>query len=179
MMQPAPPPRSWTTPVLTLLLLVLVIASFATLRLDLAAFFTPEAVGTTLEFLEGFAPPETAMPFLLKTLNAALETLSMSALGTLLAVIAGLVLALPASGRWGGAARALVRVVLNVLKDRGMCEELPGPAFRATGPTSGTAMRVKAARKGGRLTAVEASLAFEAGAGVGPQGPGAPASTAA
>jgi phosphonate transport system permease protein len=101
---------------LLLLLLALVIASFATLRLDLAAFFTQEAVGTTMEFLDGFAPPETATPFLFKTLNAALETLSMSALGTLLAVAAGLVLALPAAGRWGRPARAAVRAVLNVLR---------------------------------------------------------------
>lgn len=113
---PLPPPRSWSTPILLVLLAALVVASFATLRLDLAAFFTPEAAATTLEFLEGFAPPETAAPFLLKTLNAALETLSMSALGTLLAVFVGLVLALPASGRWGAAARALARVVLNVLR---------------------------------------------------------------
>jgi phosphonate transport system permease protein len=119
MNQPLPPPappRSWSTPLLLVLLLALVIASFATLRLELAAFFTPEAVGTTLEFLGGFAPPETSAPFLMKTLNAALETLSMSALGTLLATIAGLVLALPAAGRWGGPARAAVRAVLNVLR---------------------------------------------------------------
>ena len=113
---PPAPPRSWSTPLLVLALVALVVASFATLRLDLAAFFKPEAVGTTLEFLEGFAPPEMATPFLLKTLNAALETLSMSALGTLLAVIAGLVLALPAAGRWGMPARAAVRMVLNVLR---------------------------------------------------------------
>ena len=106
---PPAPPRSWGTPLLLVFLLALVIASFATLRLDLAAFFTPEAVGTTMEFLGGFAPPETVTPFLVKTLNAALETLSMSALGTLLAVVAGLVLALPAAGRWGGPARAAVR----------------------------------------------------------------------
>lgn len=116
MNKPLPPARSWSTPLLLMLLLMLVIASFATLRLDLAAFFTPEAVGTTMEFLGGFAPPETATPFLIKTLNAALETLSMSALGTLLAVAAGLVLALPAAGRWGGWARAAVRAVLNVLR---------------------------------------------------------------
>jgi phosphonate transport system permease protein len=116
MKQPLPPPRSWGTPLLLAFLLALVIASFFTLRLDLAAFFTPEAASTTAEFLSGFAPPETATPFLMKTLNAALETLSMSALGTLLAVIGGLVLALPASGRWGGAARGAVRIVLNVLR---------------------------------------------------------------
>jgi phosphonate transport system permease protein len=114
--RPTPPARSWSTPLLVLGLLVLVAASFATLQLELKAFFTPEAVGTTLEFLEGFAPPETGAPFLLKTLNAALETLSMSALGTLLAVLAGLLLALPASGRWGGAARGAVRLLLNVLR---------------------------------------------------------------
>jgi phosphonate transport system permease protein len=115
-MKPLPPPRSWSTPLLVLALVALVVASFATLRLDLAAFFTPEAVGTTAEFLGGFAPPETATPFLLKTLNAALETLSMSALGTLLAVVAGLVLALPAAGRWGSTARTAVRILLNVLR---------------------------------------------------------------
>jgi phosphonate transport system permease protein len=114
--RPTPPRRSWSTPLLVLGLLALVAASFATLQLDLKAFFTPEAVGTTLEFLGGFAPPETAAPFLRKTLNAALETLSMSALGTLLAVLAGLLLALPASGRWGGPPRAAVRLLLNVLR---------------------------------------------------------------
>jgi len=120
MNRPLPPPRNWSTPLLVLALVALVVASFATLRLDLAAFFSPEAVSTTAEFLGGFAPPDMATPFLLKTLNAALETLSMSALGTLLAVIAGLVLALPAAGRWGSTARTAVRtavrILLNVLR---------------------------------------------------------------
>ena len=113
---PPAPPRSWSTPLLVLALVALVVASFATLRLDLAAFFTPEAVGTTLEFLEGFAPPDLSPRFLTKTAWAAIETMSMSALGTLLAVIAGLVLALPAAGRWGMAARAAERMLLNVLR---------------------------------------------------------------
>ena len=113
---PPPPPRSWSTPLLVLGLLALVVASFATLRLELAAFFTAEAVTTTLEFLAGFAPPETSPAFLLKTLGAALETLSMSALGTLLAVAAGMLLALPAAGRWGAPPRAAVRLLLNALR---------------------------------------------------------------
>ena len=116
MNRPLPPPRNWSTPLLVLALAALVVASFATLRLDLAAFFTQQALSTTAEFLGGFAPPEMATPFLLKTLNAALETLSMSALGTLLAVAAGLLLALPAAGRWGSPARNAVRIVLNVLR---------------------------------------------------------------
>ena len=113
---PPPPPRPIGTPLLLLGLLALVAASFATLQLEWRAFFAPEALGTTLEFLSGFAPPDTDPAFLRKTLNAALETLSMSALGTLLAVAAGLVLALPASGRWGAPARGAVRLVLNVLR---------------------------------------------------------------
>ncbi|MGI8926826.1 MAG: xanthine dehydrogenase family protein molybdopterin-binding subunit [Tepidiformaceae bacterium] len=36
--------------------------------------------------------------------------------------------------------------------------------FEATGPTSGSAINIKVAEKGGKLTAVEASLAYEAGA---------------
>jgi len=115
-MTPSPPPRNWSTPLLVLVLVALVAASFATLRLDLAALLTPQALDTSAEFLGGFAPPELATPFLMKTLNAALETLSMSALGTLLAVLGGVVLALPAAGRWGGSARVAVRIVLNVLR---------------------------------------------------------------
>ncbi len=104
MNRPSPPPRNWSTPLLVLALVALVVASFATLRLDLAAFFTPQALSTTAEFLGGFAPPEMATPFLLKTLNAALETLSMSALGTLLAVVAGL-----RAGAAGGRALGFAR----------------------------------------------------------------------
>ena len=152
---PPAPPRSWSTPLLVLALLALIVASFATLKLDLAAFFTPEAVSTTSEFLGGFAPPETAAPFLLKTLNAALETLSMSALGTLLAVLAGLVLALPAAGRWGAAPRAAVRIVLNVLRS---IPELVWAALllvaAGLGPFAGTlALAVHTAGVLGRLFA--------------------------
>src|SRR5690606_16170817 len=48
--------------------------------------------------------------------RGALETLAMSALGTLLAALLGLALALPAAGRFGWPARALVRLVLNALR---------------------------------------------------------------
>jgi phosphonate transport system permease protein len=113
---PAAPRRSWSTWLLLAGLIALVAASFATLPLKFGDLFTAEAWATTSEFLAGFAPPETATPFLIKTGYAALETLSMSALGTLLAVIAGLALAVPAAGRFGAAPRALVRGVLNVLR---------------------------------------------------------------
>jgi phosphonate transport system permease protein len=115
-MMPAAPPRSVSTWLLILALAALVAASFASLPLKLADFFTPEAWATTSEFLAGFAPPNLAAPFLLKCLNATAETLSMSALGTLLAVFGGLALALPAAGRFGLVPRALTRGMLNVLR---------------------------------------------------------------
>ena len=115
-MKPAPPKRSIAGVLMALALLVLVVASFATLPLQWAAFFTPEAATTTREFMAGFAPPDLAWPFVHKTLVATAETLSMSALGTLLAVIGGLALALPAAGRFGGLARAGTRTLLNILR---------------------------------------------------------------
>jgi phosphonate transport system permease protein len=113
---PEAPPRAWSTLLLLLALVALVAASFASLPLEWRAFFTADAARTTAEFLDGFAPPETSNPFLLKTLNATAETLSMSALGTLLAVAGGMLLALPASGRFGAAARAATRAFLNILR---------------------------------------------------------------
>ncbi len=113
---PPAPPRPWSTFALLLALLLLVLASFATLPLQWAAFFTAEAGRSALEFLGGFAPPETGAAFLKKTAWAAAETLSMSALGTLLAVAAGLLFALPAAGRFGPLARGVTRAKLNVLR---------------------------------------------------------------
>jgi phosphonate transport system permease protein len=115
-MMPAPPPRSWTVALMGLGLLVLIAASFASLPLQFSALFSLEAVNSVREFLAGFAPPELGSGFLRKTALAAVETLSMSALGTLLAVAGGILLAIPAAGRFGRAARGAVRVVLNVLR---------------------------------------------------------------
>jgi phosphonate transport system permease protein len=115
-MMPAAPPRSMSAWLLVAALGALVVASFASLPLKLSEFFTPEAVATTAEFLAGFAPPELSPPFLRKCLGASFETLSMSALGTLLAVFGGLALALPAAGRFGRLPRAATRAVLNVLR---------------------------------------------------------------
>jgi phosphonate transport system permease protein len=113
---PAAPRRSISTWLLLIALAALVVASFASLPLQLSAFFSAEALATTKEFLAGFAPPELAAPFLKKCLNATLETLSMSALGTLLAVGGGLALALPAAGRFGRIPRTLARILQNILR---------------------------------------------------------------
>ena len=113
---PAVPAVRLSTALLLAGLLALVIASFASLPLQWQAFFTSEALQTTVEFLRGFAPPEMAPAFLYKVAIATAETLSMSALGTLIAMLIGLALALPASGRFGAPARAAVRMLLNILR---------------------------------------------------------------
>ena len=113
---PPPPRRSAGTWLLMLGIVALVVASFATLPLQWSAFFTTEALASAREFLEGFAPPETSPAFLQKTLGALGETLAMSALGTLLAALLALPLALAGAGRMGRVARAAVRLLLNVLR---------------------------------------------------------------
>jgi phosphonate transport system permease protein len=95
-------------------LLGLVVASFWSLDLQWAAFLGPDALASMGKFGAGFFPPETAPAFLARTGWALLETLAMSALGTALAVVGGLLLALPASG--AGPARAAVRLLLNALR---------------------------------------------------------------
>ncbi|WP_194722900.1 phosphonate ABC transporter, permease protein PhnE [Noviherbaspirillum malthae] len=112
---PSPPPGIRISTLLLLLgLLALVIASFATLPLQWKAFFTFDALRTARDFLGGFAPPESAPNFLRKTALAAAETIAMSALGTAFAAAAGILLAVPASGRFGASAKAFTRMLLNV-----------------------------------------------------------------
>jgi phosphonate transport system permease protein len=107
------PPRAIVAPVAFLLLLG---ACIATMSGDWASLLSREALGKMGDFAKGFFPPAGGAPFLRKTAYAALETLSISLLGTLLAVIGGLALALPAAGRWGALAKGTARAVLNVLR---------------------------------------------------------------
>jgi phosphonate transport system permease protein len=121
MMKPGPvlPPAPvvhWPSMLLLAALAALVIASFVSLPLNWSALFHGETVRTTAEFLRGFAPPDLSPAFLHKIAGATAETLSMSALGTLIAAVFGLVLALPASGRFGAAAGSATRMILNVLR---------------------------------------------------------------
>jgi phosphonate transport system permease protein len=97
-------------------LLVLVIASFCSLTLKWGEFFSADALRSSLEFLNGFAPPDMDGTFLLKIAHATLETVSMSALSTFIAATAGMALALPASGRMGRVLYAFTRLMLNVLR---------------------------------------------------------------
>ncbi len=96
--------------------LLFLAACVATLSGDWASLFSLEALGKMGDFARGFVPPAMDASFLARTGWAALETLAISVLGTLLAVIGGLALALPAAGRWGMPAKLAARGVLNVAR---------------------------------------------------------------
>lgn len=113
---PAAPATDYAAIALIIGLLALIVTSFVSLPLHWDALFSADALRSSMEFLQGFAPPELAAPFLYKIAIGTLETLSMSALGTGIAVLLGVALALPASGRFGRTARAVIRLKLNILR---------------------------------------------------------------
>ncbi|MEO7152564.1 MAG: phosphonate ABC transporter, permease protein PhnE [Burkholderiaceae bacterium] len=99
--------------------LSLVVASFWSLDLKWAEFLAPEALATMGRFMAGFFPPEASPAFLAKAWTALLETLAMSALGTLIAAVLGLAVALPAARLHAGDpahARPYARLLLNALR---------------------------------------------------------------
>ena len=100
-------------------LLLLVVLSFWSLDLKWAQFISRDAVISMGRFIAEFFPPDLSSAFVRKVALGAWETLAMSALGTLLAALAGLLLALPASRMHAGdrgIARAPTRLLLNALR---------------------------------------------------------------
>ena len=81
----------------TLGVVLLVVASFWSLDLQWAQFLSPAALRSMGRFVAEFFPPQTSAAFLARVARAAWETFAMSALGTLLAALAAVVLAVPAS----------------------------------------------------------------------------------
>ena len=100
-------------------LAALTIASFWSLDLQWAKFLSVDALRKMGRFIAELLTPSTDPAFLLKLAGASLETIAMSALGTLLAAVAGLALALPASRSHPGDPaywRAPTRLLLNGLR---------------------------------------------------------------
>jgi len=100
-------------------LAALTVASFWTLDLQWAKFLSVDSASKMGKFLGELLSPSVNPAFLQKLAIASLETIAMSALGTLLAAIAGLALALPASrthaddkALWRGP----TRLILNGLR---------------------------------------------------------------
>ena len=100
-------------------LVAIVIASFVSLDLQFARFFSTDAMSRMGRFIVELASPATDARFFAKLGPATLETLAMSVGGTLLAAVFGLLLALPASKAWPGDPaywRRPARLVLNALR---------------------------------------------------------------
>ncbi len=91
-------------------------ASAAYLKFDLLALFSAEARTGMLQYAAGFFPPDVSAEYLRRIGAGALETLAISGMSTLLAAIFGMLVALPAAGRFGAAARAAARFILNALR---------------------------------------------------------------
>lgn len=102
-----------------LVLALLVGLSFWSLDLQWAAFFSWDAARSMGRFTGEFFPPDFTASFVRRVAYASWETLAMSALGTLLAAVLGMALALPASRlntNDRALARAPTRLLLNVLR---------------------------------------------------------------
>lgn len=97
-------------------LLVAVAASFAFLQLEPGTLLSRDGLAQMGAYARGFLSPDSSPAHLRAVGWATLETLAMSAIGTLLAGVLGLGLALPAAGRFGRLAKAGARLLLNALR---------------------------------------------------------------
>jgi phosphonate transport system permease protein len=97
-------------------LVAAVIASFSYLDLDLQALVGNGGLGQMAEYAGRFLHPDVTAEHLQTVGRGALETLAMSGWGTLLAMVLGMLLALPAAGRFGWPLQAAARLLLNALR---------------------------------------------------------------
>jgi len=106
-------PLHW---ILIALLLAAVWGSFAYLSLDTGQLLSADAGAQMSKYVLSFFPPDLSLAYLAQTWRGAVETIAISAIGTLLAAVLGLLLALPASGRFGVIPRVIARLLLNFLR---------------------------------------------------------------
>ncbi|MBS1139249.1 MAG: Phosphonate uptake transporter [Proteobacteria bacterium] len=102
-------PFGWRSIGLLVTLIVAIFASFRLLDIGFGELFSAEAAHSIGEFIAGFFPPDLSADWLAKVGKGIWETLAISVVGTLLAAIAGLLLALP---KW----RAPFSFLLNTLR---------------------------------------------------------------
>ncbi|MDZ3993672.1 phosphonate ABC transporter, permease protein PhnE [Pseudomonas sp. Teo4] len=93
-----------------------VVASFGYLELDLHAVVGDGGLGQMGEYAGRFLHPDLSAEHLRAVGRGAMETLAMSGMGTLLAMVLGMLLALPAAGRFGALLQAAARLLLNALR---------------------------------------------------------------
>ena len=102
-------PFGWRSSLFGMATVFGVIASFNYLEIGLKSLLTVEAVRSIGEFIAGFFPPDLSAEWLARVGKGVWETLAISVVGTLLAAVAGLLLALPT---W----RAPFSFLLNTLR---------------------------------------------------------------
>lgn len=98
---------------------LLITVSFVSLNLKLLDFLSFDAMSRMGKFIGELLSPNFSSKFVVKTAWGALETLAMSALGTLLAAVFGLMWALPGSKVYDkdpAVFKVPARAVLNVLR---------------------------------------------------------------
>lgn len=93
-----------------------VVASFIYLGIDLGELGGSANLKQMGAYAQRFLSPDLSASHLQAIGHGALETIAMSALGTLLAAVFGLLLALPAAGRFGWPLQSASRLVLNALR---------------------------------------------------------------
>lgn len=93
-----------------------VVASFASLSGDFGGLLDAEARHAMARFVLEFFPPDVSPEFLRKVGGASLQTLAVSLLGTLIPMVLGGLLALPAAGRLGRGPQWAARALLNGLR---------------------------------------------------------------
>ncbi|MBC3410489.1 phosphonate ABC transporter, permease protein PhnE [Pseudomonas sp. SWRI51] len=93
-----------------------VAASFAFLELDLQALVGNGGLAQMGEYAGRFMHPDLSPEHLRAVGRGALETLAMSGMGNLLAMVLGMLLALPAAGRFGWPLQGAARLLLNALR---------------------------------------------------------------
>jgi len=96
--------------------LVATAASILYLGVSLSALASTESLVGMGRYIAGFFPPDFAPELLARVMRGTLETLAISAIGTLVAAGGGVLLAVPAAGRWGFVPRAAARLLLNFLR---------------------------------------------------------------
>ena len=92
-----------------IVVLAAIASSFAYLETNFIELFSRTSLAQMAKFANGFLTPDFSRSHLYAIAWACLETLAMSAMGTLLAALFGIILALPAAGRLGTLFKAVAR----------------------------------------------------------------------
>ncbi|PAU87757.1 phosphonate ABC transporter, permease protein PhnE [Pseudomonas sp. WN033] len=108
--------RRWEAMGWLLLIGAAVSASFWYLDMDLGGLLRGDSPQQMQAYALSFFPPDSSANWLRQISRGALETLAISAIGTLLAALLGAGLSLLAAGRLGRLAKAAARLLLNALR---------------------------------------------------------------